>query len=139
MASPSDINRRIDKLTIAWDGLRNDALGRGTVLPAGVSAALAKRIADEWTQFHEWRDELTPMNVLFAAPFAISGEIETWQTKYNEEAANLRAALGAGNGPSGLVVVDHTVDPLEVFPAIGNRLLGFAVAVGIVWVLATRR
>lgn len=92
MASPSDINARVDVLTNAWNDL-NNAAGVTTLAPALKDPAQVNALQAAFTRFREWRDSLDAGRVLTAAPLVISAELADQQAAFNAQRAVVSSAL----------------------------------------------
>jgi hypothetical protein len=83
----------LDKLSAAWNALRNAALGQGTVRPKGVSAELATRVGTAYEAWRRWLDSLGPVDTLYAQAFQ-SDNLAQWRARGDALRLEVQRATG---------------------------------------------
>lgn len=83
----------VQRLSDAWNALRNAALGRGVSLPKGVSSELADEVG---SAYDGWRAWLAEQGALSEAQREITllGEGREWSDRYEQLAAEVTKATG---------------------------------------------
>lgn len=142
------MSSRLDLLTDRYNELRNAAMGRG--LKPNVSETVADIVGDQYDAFRAWRAGWgnTPgTDYLDGVPHDIfSGELRTWEVKYNATRTIVANELGDSlvppEVPVGSAIERAAVDTAEAVQDIAKKaatggavLAGLAVA-AVVGVLA---
>lgn len=83
----------VQKLSDAWNKLRNAALGRGTQLPAGMSSELADEVGQTYEQWREWLEEQGALGEM-QREITLLGEGREWADRYEQLAAEVTRATG---------------------------------------------
>jgi hypothetical protein len=117
--------RRLAALDTQWSDLQNAAIGRG--LAPVVSVELADRVVAEWTQYHQWREQLGG----YTAVWNYGDELNDWTRRAN----TVRAAISAEGKPVPAALGEWE----QTGPTALLQGVGLAVgAVGLAWLLMSR-
>ncbi|MFQ5339982.1 MAG: hypothetical protein ACE5F6_00390 [Anaerolineae bacterium] len=89
---------RLDTLNKAWNTLRNNVLGRGTVPPADVPKRLADEVGRQWVEWRKWYEDATKSFSDAAALFhwgsEFSRHLDAWTQEYSRLRAKALSILG---------------------------------------------
>lgn len=83
----------VQRLSDAWNALRNAAIGRGAALPAGITSELADEVGET---YDAWRAWLADQGAGAEAQREITllGEGREWADRYDDLAARVSKASG---------------------------------------------
>jgi hypothetical protein len=140
LLGPGEPGFRLDSLNKAWNTLRNNVLGRGTVPPGDVPEAFAEEVGRQWNAWRIWYEDaaksFSDAAALFHWGSEFSRHLDAWTQEYSRLRAKALSILGERRITAPALVPVSKLDLSIKFRemAVWGGLGGFALAMFWIWV-----